>query len=81
MDPNHPAESRVDELKNQAAESFRKVSDQISDRVDLLHDTAAIARHDAQVLIENNPWESVAFALGVGFVFGVALGRAVKRLL
>jgi len=78
---NHPLSGHVDDLKAQAKEAVRKVGDHVSDKVDQLHDSTAIARHDAQVFIESNPWESVAIAAGVGFVLGAITTRVILRSL
>lgn len=81
MKTSHPTQSLGDDLKAQASEVVRKVGDHFTDKVDQLHDTTAIARHDAQVYIESNPWQSVAIAAGIGFVLGVTVGRSVIRTL
>jgi ElaB/YqjD/DUF883 family membrane-anchored ribosome-binding protein len=70
-DPAHPA----DVLKTQASEAVRKVSESINDQANVLRDTAASARYNTQDFIENNPWESVAIAAGIGFLVGVIAAR------
>jgi len=68
---NHPSEV----LKAQASEAVRKVSDTITDQANVLRDTAATARYNTQDFIENNPWEAVAIAVGIGFLLGVIVAR------
>ena len=68
---NNPA----DVLKTQASEAVRKVSDTLTDQANVLRDTASNARYNTQDFIENNPWEAVAIAVGVGFLLGVIVAR------
>ena len=70
-DPAHPA----DALKAQASEAVRKVSESLNDQANHLRDTAASARYNTQDFIENNPWEAVAIAVGIGFLLGVIVAR------
>ena len=70
-DPAHPAEA----LKAQASEAVRKVSETLNDQANVLRDTAAKARYNTQEFIENNPWEAVAIAAGIGFLLGVIVAR------
>jgi ElaB/YqjD/DUF883 family membrane-anchored ribosome-binding protein len=70
-DPAHPA----DVLKAQASEAVRKVSETLNDQANVLRDTAAGVRYNTQEFIENNPWQSVAIAAGVGFLVGVIFAR------
>jgi len=70
-DPAQPA----DVLKAQASEAVRKVSETINDQANILRDTAAGVRYNTQDFIENNPWQSVAIAAGVGFLVGVVVAR------
>ena len=65
----------VDDLKAQASEAVRKVSEKITDQANVLRDTAASARYNTQDFIENNPWEAVAIAAGIGFLVGVIVAR------
>jgi len=65
----------TDALKAQASEAVRKVSDTLNDQANVLRDTVVSARYNTQDFIENNPWESVAIAAGVGFLLGVIVGR------
>jgi ElaB/YqjD/DUF883 family membrane-anchored ribosome-binding protein len=65
----------VDELKAQASEAVRKVSETLNDQANLLRDTAAGVRYNTQDFIENNPWQSVAIAGAVGFLVGVIVAR------
>jgi ElaB/YqjD/DUF883 family membrane-anchored ribosome-binding protein len=68
---SHPAEV----VKAQAAEAVRKVSDTLHDQANVLRDTAAGVRYNTQDFIENNPWQSMAIAAGIGFLLGVAVAR------
>ena len=70
-DPAQPA----DALKAQASEAVRTVSDTLNDQANILRDTAASARYHTQDFIENNPWQSVAIAAGIGFLVGVVVAR------
>jgi ElaB/YqjD/DUF883 family membrane-anchored ribosome-binding protein len=70
-DPVHPA----DVLKAQASEAVRKVSETLNDQANVLRDTAAGVRYNTQDFIENNPWQSVAIAAGIGFLVGVIFAR------
>jgi len=70
-EPTHAA----DALKAQASEAVRKVSNTINEQANVLRDTAASARYNTQEFIENNPWQSVAIAVGVGFLLGVIVAR------
>ena len=65
----------TDALKAQASEAVRKVSDTLNDQANVLRDTAVSARYNTQDFIENNPWESVAIAAGIGFLLGVIVAR------
>ena len=65
----------VDVLKAQASEAVRKVSETINDQANVLRDTAAGVRYNTQDFIENNPWQSVAIAAGIGFLLGVIVAR------
>jgi ElaB/YqjD/DUF883 family membrane-anchored ribosome-binding protein len=70
-DPARPAEA----LKAQASEAVRKVSETINDQANVLRDTAAGVRYNTQDFIENNPWQSVAIAAGIGFLVGIIVAR------
>ncbi len=65
----------VDDLKAQATQAVRKVSDTFNDQANALRDTAAGVRYNTQDFIENNPWQSVAIAVGIGFLIGVVVAR------
>jgi ElaB/YqjD/DUF883 family membrane-anchored ribosome-binding protein len=65
----------VDEIKAQASEAVRKVSATLNDQANILRDTATSARYNTQEFIENNPWQSVAIAAGIGFLLGVIVAR------
>ena len=71
IDPGHPA----DALKAQASEAVRKVSETINDQANVLRDTAVTARYNTQDFIENNPWEAVAIAAGIGLLVGIIVAR------
>jgi ElaB/YqjD/DUF883 family membrane-anchored ribosome-binding protein len=62
-------------LKAQASEAVRKVSETLNDQANVLRDTTASARYNTQDFIENNPWQSVAIAAGIGFLLGVIVAR------
>jgi len=70
-DSGNPAEV----LKAQASEAVRKVGETLNDQANVLRDTATSARYNTQDFIENNPWESVAIAAGIGFLIGVIVAR------
>lgn len=70
-DPAHTSEA----LKAQASEAVRKVSETLNDQANILRDTATAARYNTQDFIENNPWQSVAIAGGIGFLLGVIIAR------
>ena len=65
----------VDEIKAQASEAVRKVSETITDQANVLRDTATSARYNTQEFIENNPGQSVAIAAGIGFLVGIVIAR------
>jgi ElaB/YqjD/DUF883 family membrane-anchored ribosome-binding protein len=69
----HPAP--VDDLKAQASQVAKKVSDQINDQANSLRDVTAEARYVTQEFIENNPWQSVAMAAGLGLLVGIIIAR------
>lgn len=70
-EPAQPA----DALKAQASEAVRKVSETLNDQANVLRDTAVGIRYNTQDFIENNPWQSVAIAAGIGFLIGVIVAR------
>ncbi len=65
----------ADALKAQASEAVRKVSETINDQANVLRDTAASARYNTQEFIEENPWQSVAIAAGIGLLIGIIIAR------
>jgi ElaB/YqjD/DUF883 family membrane-anchored ribosome-binding protein len=65
----------IDEFKTQASQVARKVGDQINEQANSLRDITAAARYNTQEFIENNPWQSVAMAAGLGFLIGVIVTR------
>ena len=70
-EPTHAA----DALKAQASEAVRKVSETINEQANVLRDTAAGVRYNTQDFIENNPWQSVAIAAGIGLLIGMVIAR------
>jgi ElaB/YqjD/DUF883 family membrane-anchored ribosome-binding protein len=62
-------------LKAQASEAVRKVSETLNEQTNVLRDAATTARYNTQDFIENNPWQAVALAAGIGFLLGVVLAR------
>jgi ElaB/YqjD/DUF883 family membrane-anchored ribosome-binding protein len=75
MSTNTESTNPADVLKTQASEAVRAVSDTINEQANILSDTVTDARYNTQEFIENNPWQSVAIAAGVGFLLGVILAR------
>jgi len=75
MSTNTEPANPADALKAQASEAVRKVSETLNDQANVIRDTAASARYNTQDFIENNPWESVAIAAGIGFLVGVIVAR------
>jgi len=63
------------DLKVQAKESVRGVGHQLHEQANHLRDATAAIRYNTQDFIENNPWESVAIAAGIGFLLGVVFTR------
>jgi ElaB/YqjD/DUF883 family membrane-anchored ribosome-binding protein len=61
----------IDDLKTQASQVARKVSDQLNEQANSLRDVTATARYNTQEFIENNPWQSVIMAAGIGFLLGI----------
>ncbi len=70
-----PLANPVENLKTQASETVRKVSDQINAQANILRDATAAARYNTQDFIENNPWQSVAMAAALGFLVGIIVTR------
>lgn len=75
MNTDHDIAPHVDDLKAHASEAVRKVSTHLNEQAGQLSDTLASARYNTQDFIENNPWESVAIAAGIGFLIGVIVAR------
>lgn len=67
--------ARTTDLKTQAKETVRKVSDQLNEQANYLRDATASARYNTEEFIQNNPWQSVAIAAGIGFLLGVVIAR------
>ena len=75
MSANTESNNPADVLKTQASEAVRKVSDTLTERANVLRDTASNARYNTQDFIENNPWEAVAIAAGIGLLVGIIVAR------
>ena len=70
-DPTEP----VSDLTTQAREAVRKVSSQLNEQANVIRDATAAVRYNTQDFIQNNPWQSVAIAAGIGFLLGVVVSR------
>jgi ElaB/YqjD/DUF883 family membrane-anchored ribosome-binding protein len=75
MSTNSETTNPAEVLKTQASEAVRAVSETINEQANILSDTVTDARYNTQEFIENNPWQSVAIAAGVGFLLGIILAR------
>jgi ElaB/YqjD/DUF883 family membrane-anchored ribosome-binding protein len=75
MSTNHDPSPRAEVLKAQASEAVRSVSSQINAQANVLRDVTATVRYNTQEFIENNPWQSVIMAVGLGFLLGVIVTR------
>ena len=75
MSTNTESTNPTEVLKSQASEAVRAVSETINEQANVLRDTATVARYNTQEFIENNPWQSVAIAAGVGLLLGIILAR------
>jgi ElaB/YqjD/DUF883 family membrane-anchored ribosome-binding protein len=75
MSTNTDAANPADVLKTQASEAVRKVSETITGQANVLRDTATSARYNTQDFIENNPWQAVTIAAGVGLLVGLIIAR------
>ncbi len=63
------------DLKGHAHETMRTVSHQLNEQANHLRDATASIRYNTQDFIENNPWQSVAIAAGIGLLLGVIVTR------
>jgi ElaB/YqjD/DUF883 family membrane-anchored ribosome-binding protein len=63
------------DLTAQAREAVRKVSSHLNEQANVIRDVTASARYNTQDFIQNNPWQSVAIAAGIGFLVGVIVAR------
>jgi ElaB/YqjD/DUF883 family membrane-anchored ribosome-binding protein len=70
-DHSHPANG----LTTQAREAVRKVSSHLNEQANVIRDATASVRYNTQDFIQNNPWQSVAIAAGIGFLVGVVVSR------
>ena len=75
MSTSNDTSKKPADLKTQATEAVRVVSDQLNDQANLLRDTAADVRYNTQEFIQNNPWQSVIMAAGGGFLVGIIIAR------
>ena len=66
---------QTEDLTAQAKDVVRKVGDQINEQANYLRDATAAVRYNTQDFIESNPWQSVAIAVGIGFLIGVVVAR------
>ncbi|MCE0496628.1 MAG: hypothetical protein LV481_01590 [Methylacidiphilales bacterium] len=63
------------DLTTQAREAVRKVSGHLNEQANVIRDATAVVRYNTQDFIQNNPWQSVAIAAGIGFLVGVVVSR------
>ncbi len=75
MSTSNDLSAQVDDLKTQASQVARKVGDQINEQANTLRDATAEARYATQEFIENNPWQAVAMAAGLGLLVGIIIAR------
>ena len=75
MSINNDLSPRAEDLKTHASNVVRKVGNQLNEQANYLRDTTAVVRYNTQDFIENNPWQSVAIAAGIGFLLGVIVTR------
>jgi len=75
MSISHNLNPLAEDLKVQAKETVRVVGHQINEQANHLRDATAAIRYNTQDFIENNPWQSVAIAAGIGFLLGVVFTR------
>jgi ElaB/YqjD/DUF883 family membrane-anchored ribosome-binding protein len=65
----------TDELKSQAQDAVKRVSEHLTDQANAWRDTATSVRYNSEEFIQNNPWPSIALAVGFGFLLGVVIAR------
>jgi ElaB/YqjD/DUF883 family membrane-anchored ribosome-binding protein len=63
------------DLTTQAREAVRKVGSHLNEQANVIRDATASVRYNTQDFIQNNPWQSVAIAAGIGFLVGVVISR------
>ena len=63
------------DLTTQARDAVRKVSGHLNEQANVIRDATASVRYNTQDFIQNNPWQSVAIAAGIGFLLGVVISR------
>jgi ElaB/YqjD/DUF883 family membrane-anchored ribosome-binding protein len=66
--------AETDGLKHQARQALFKAGDQISEQAYHVRDFGAEVRYNVEDFIQSKPWQAVAIAAGIGFVFGVVVG-------
>jgi ElaB/YqjD/DUF883 family membrane-anchored ribosome-binding protein len=71
----HDLPKSADELKSQAKQAAKVVGEHLSEHANYLRDTASTARYNSEDFIQNNPWQSMAIAAGVGFLVGILVAR------
>ena len=66
---------KIDSVRARAEENLRRARVKLSDMEgDVVDRTRAAAKATDQ-LVHENPWQSIALAAAVGFVFGMMTGR------
>ena len=75
MSTSNDQPNSVPDLTSQAREAVRKVSGHINEQANVIRDATASVRYNTQDFIQNNPWQSVAIAAGIGFLVGVVFSR------
>ncbi|HEY0258142.1 MAG TPA: hypothetical protein VGC39_11910 [Candidatus Methylacidiphilales bacterium] len=75
MSTSNDLSPRLGDVKTQAKETIRKVGDQLSEQANYLRDATATARYNTEDFIQNNPWQSVAIAAGIGLLVGIIVAR------
>ena len=75
MSTDNDQTQAVTDLTTQAREAVRKVSGHLNEQANVIRDATASARYNTQDFIQNNPWQSVAIAAGIGFLVGVIVTR------
>ena len=63
------------DLTVHARDAVRKVSSHLNEQANVIRDATASARYNTQDFIQNNPWQSVAIAAGIGLLLGIVISR------